>query len=164
MSWRRISILTALMLSLGGAASFLHSNSLLPQAIAQNTEAQPRPEWGKTRLIQELNLTSAQTQQLQTIQNQYQAQIAPRQQAVRQARQELFELMAGTASQSQIQAKHRQVETLQQQAAEVRLNRLLAMREVLTPQQRRQFAERMQNRWQNHKNRGQGERQSYIGL
>ena len=72
--------------------------------------------------------------------------------------------MAGTASQSHIQEKHRQVETLQQQAAEIRFNRLLAMREVLTPQQRRQFAERMQNRWQNHKDRGQGERQSHIGL
>jgi len=27
------------------------------------------------------------------------------------------------------------------------------MREVLTPEQRRQFAERMQNRWGNYKNR-----------
>jgi Spy/CpxP family protein refolding chaperone len=30
---------------------------------------------------------------------------------------------------------------------------MLAMREVITPEQRRQFAERMQNRWGNYKNR-----------
>jgi len=48
---------------------------------------------------------------MQEIQNQYQDQIAQRQ-AVRQARQELLELMAGTASASQVREKYRQVETL----------------------------------------------------
>ena len=153
MSLRRVPVITVLMLSLvGSAVAFADSSSLLSQTAVQATEDQRRPQRG-TRLIQELNLTPEQTQRIQTIQNQYQGQIAQRKQAVRQARQELFGLMAGTATESQIRQKHDQVETLKQQAEEVRFNSMLAMREVLTPQQRRQFAERMQNRRDNHQQR-----------
>ena len=161
MSLRRVSVLGVLMLSLGSAVAFANQNSLVPQAIAQNTEAQRRPNRGKEQLIQELNLTPQQTQQIQTIQNQSQDQISQRKQAVRQARQELFELMAGTASESQVRQKYRQVETLKQQVSEIRFDSILAMREVLTPQQRRQFAEKMQNRRGHYKNdeMNRGERQ-----
>ncbi len=147
---RHASVLAALTLSLGSAVALTQSN-WFPQATAQNTEEQPeqrRPErgpgWDKARLIQELNLTPEQTQRLQTLQNQYQGQISQRRQAARQARQELFDLMAGTASESQVRDKYRQVEALKQQAEDVKFDSLLAMREVLTPEQRRQFAERMQ--------------------
>lgn len=144
MSLSRVSVLMGLMLSLGSAVA-LAPNSLLPQAIAQNTTEQRRPNRDQAK-FQELNLTPEQTQQMQEIQNQYQDQIAQRRQAVRQARQELLELMAGTASASQVREKYRQVETLEQQVAQIRFDNMLAMREVLTPEQRRQFAERMQKR------------------
>jgi Spy/CpxP family protein refolding chaperone len=162
MSLRRFVLAAVLMLSLGGAIAFTNPTSLLPQAIAQNTEEQRRPDRGKARLIQELNLTPEQTQQIQAIQNQYQDQISQRRQAVRQARQELLDLMAGTASEAQVREKYRQVETLKQQASQTRFDSMLAMREVLTPEQRRQFAERMQNRRENYKNRqmDRGEEQS----
>lgn len=149
------SLLAALMLSLGGAIAFA-SPTLLPQAIAQNTqntEEQRRPERGKARLMQELNLTSEQTQQIQAIRNQYQDRISQRWQAARQAQRELVDLMAGTASEAQVREKHRQVETLKQQVSQIRFDSTLAMREVLTPEQRRQFAERMENRRENFKNR-----------
>jgi Spy/CpxP family protein refolding chaperone len=61
--------------------------------------------------------------------------------------------MASTASQNQIREKYRQVETLKQQVADIKFESMLAMREVLTPEQRRQFAERKQNRWGNYRNR-----------
>lgn len=151
MSLSRVSVLMGLMLSLGSAVA-LAPNSLLPQAIAQNTTEQRRPNRDQAK-FQELNLTPEQTQQMQEIQNQYQDQIAQRRQAVRQARQELLELMAGTASASQVREKYRQVETLEQQVAQMRFDNMLAMREVLTPEQRRQFAERMQRRGGNHRDR-----------
>ncbi len=151
MSLRRVSVMFALMLSLGSAVA-LAPNSLLPQAIAQNTEEQRRPNRYQAK-FQELNLTPEQTQQIQTIENQYEAQIAQRKQAVRQAKQELVDLMAGTASESQVRQKYRQVEALQQQVADIRFDSMLAMREVLTPEQRRQFAEGMQNRRQNSQRR-----------
>ena len=153
MTLRRVSVLTVLMLSLGSAVAFANPNSFLPQTVAQNTENQTRPNPAKARLFQELNLSPEQTQQIEAIQNQYQNQISQRKQAVRQSRQELVDLMAGTASQSQIRQKYRQVETLKQQVSDLRFDSILAMREVLTPQQRRQFAERMENRGRNFKNR-----------
>ena len=69
--------------------------------------------------------------------------------------------MAGTASESQIREKYRQVETLQQQVSDIRFDSMLVMPEVLTPEQRRQFTEQRQNRWRNHRNRemNRGERQ-----
>lgn len=150
MSLRRVSVLAVLMLSLGSAFAFAHPNSPLTQAIAQNTEEQPRPERrpgrDKSQLFQDLNLTPEQNQQIETIQNQDREQISQRRQALRQARQELVELMAGTASESQIREKYSQVAALQQQVSDLRFDSMLAMREVLTPEQRRQFAEQKQNR------------------
>jgi Spy/CpxP family protein refolding chaperone len=161
MSLRRVSVLAVLMLSLGSAIAFANPNSPLPQVIAQTPEQQRRPIRDKSQLIQELNLTPEQSQQIQTIQNQYREQISQRRQALRQARQELLDLMAGTAAESQIREKYRQVATLQQQVSDNRFDSMLAMREVLTPEQRRQFAERMQNQKKNHRNRemNRGERQ-----
>lgn len=153
MSLRRVSVLTVLMLSLGSAISFASLNSPLPQAIAQNTEEQRRPGRDKSQLFQDLNLTPEQNQQIQTIQNQYREQISQRGQGLRQARQELSELMASTAAQNQIREKYRQVAELQQQLGNIRFDSMLAMREVLTPEQRRQFAERKQNRRGNHRGR-----------
>lgn len=156
MSLRRVSVLAVLMLSLGSAFAFVHPNSPLTQAIAQNTEEQRRPGRDKSQLFQNLNLTPEQNQQIETIQNQYREQIFQRGQALRQARQELVELMAGTASESQIREKYRQVAALQQQVSDLRFDNMLAMREVLTPEQRRQFAERKQNR-------GKGDRETNRG-
>lgn len=146
MSLRRVSVLTVLMLSIGSAFAFAHPNSPITQAIAQNTEEQRRPGRDKSQLFQDLNLTPEQNQQIETIQNQNREQISQRKQALRQARQELVELMAGTASESQIREKYSQVAALQQQVSDLRFDSMLAMREVLTPEQRRQFAEQKQNR------------------
>lgn len=149
---RRISAITVLMLSLGSAVAFSNPNSLIPQATAQNIEEQRRPDRQKDQ-FQDLNLTSEQTQQMQAIRDQYQEQISQRKQGVRQAQQELLDLMAGTASESQIREKYRQVETLKQQVSDIKFDSRLAMREVLTPEQRRQFAEQRQNRSENRQNR-----------
>ena len=151
MSLRRVSVMFALMLSLGSAVA-LAPNSLLPQASAQNTEEQRRPNRHQAK-FQELNLTPEQTQQIQTIESRYEDQMAQRKQAVRQAKQELVDLMAGTASESQVREKYRQVEALKQQVADIRFDSMLAMREVLTPEQRRQFAEGMQRGRQNSQKR-----------
>ena len=155
MSLRRVSVLTLLMLSVGSTFALAHPNSPLTQAIAQNTEEQRRPGRDKSELFEDLNLTSEQNQQMETIQNQYREQISQRGQALRQARQELVELMAGTASESQIREKYSQVAALQQQVSDIRFDSMLAMREVLTPEQRRQFAERKQNRGR-HRGREMG--------
>ena len=75
------------------------------------------------------------------------------QESLRQAHQELQTMLAGNASQDQIRAKHRQLQTLMQQLDDLRFESMLAMREVLTPEQRRIMAQRMQNMRPNPRNR-----------
>jgi Spy/CpxP family protein refolding chaperone len=141
-----------LMLSFGNAIAFA-APKVLPQRIAQNTEA---PQGHKAqywdRFMQELNLTPDQVQKVQTIRAQYKDQIAQRRQELVQAKKELQDLMASTASDDQIREKHSQVEDLEQKLRSVMFDQMLAFRQVLTPEQRTQAAEIMQKRHQAFKN------------
>ncbi|MBD1838093.1 Spy/CpxP family protein refolding chaperone [Coleofasciculus sp. FACHB-501] len=161
MSLNRISLLAVLILSVGSAVALADPNPQSSQTIAQNSPG-ARPQRGnKDGLLQQLNLTQQQMQQMQAIRQKYRTQIAPRQQALRQARQELATLMNSTASASQIRSKNQQVEELQQQLQKLRFESMLEMREVMTPEQRAKFVQLMQQRRQQKrqragKNRGQG--------
>lgn len=152
MSFRSVSVLSAavLTLSLGSAVALTNTNPFFSNIVAQKTMGEGF-ERKETELLQELNLTPEQTQKIETIQNQYRNQSQDKQ-AVRQAHQELFNLMAGTAPESEIRAKQSQVAALMQQAYEAQFNKMLAIREVLTPEQRSQLAERMKSRFEDFKN------------
>lgn len=117
----------------GGSLAYAQAN---PPQIAQASE----------RLFQALELTPAQIREIRAIQQRYQPELAQRRRALRQAHQELNRLMASETSNEQIRAKFQQVQQLRQQQAATHFESLLAMRSVLTPTQRRRFAELMQNR------------------
>jgi Spy/CpxP family protein refolding chaperone len=68
--------------------------------------------------------------------------------------------MAGNASADEIRAKHRQVQELRQQMEEVSFESMLAMREVLTPEQRSQFARLIEQRRANFRNQMENRRGS----
>jgi Spy/CpxP family protein refolding chaperone len=106
-------------------------------------------------MFDQLNLTADQKQKMQAVRDRYKDQISQRMQAVRQARQELATMMTGTANASEMREKHRQIMGLRQQLEEVQFESTLAMREVLTPEQRSQLAQMMQQRRQTSKNRMQ---------
>ncbi|HLO49426.1 MAG TPA: Spy/CpxP family protein refolding chaperone [Kamptonema sp.] len=141
---RRFSALGLLILSLGSTAAIAAPK--LPQIIAQAPPEPGPPMRDGGQLFEKLNLTADQKQKIQTIRNQYQGQITQRREAMRQSQQELMSLMSGTASESQIREKHRQVLAQGQQMAEMQFEVMLAMRQVLTPEQRRQLAQMMQER------------------
>lgn len=153
---RRLSLLAVLMLLIGPAVSTLAAPNpaQLPAAVAQQPPRTDRPGGNEERLFEQLNLSQEQKQKMQAIRNQYKDQLNQRRQALHQAQQELKTLMTGTASANQIREKHRQLLTLRQQLEEVQFESMLAMREVLTPEQRNQFAQLMQQRWDNFRNRG----------
>lgn len=142
-----------LILSLGSAVAEAAPKALLPQMIAQTTEGKlhQAPHWDK--IMQELNLTSEQTQKIQAIRTQYKDQIAQRHQAFLQAKRELKDLIIGTASEDQVREKHSQVEALEQQVREAKFDQMLAIRGVLTPEQRNQAAEIIQKRQADFRNR-----------
>ena len=146
---RRISFVSILLLSLGGIVAFANPKPLtLP--FARNCAGHQRQSWDGQRLTQELKLNPEQNQKLQSIHLQYKDQISQRQKALHQATQELRQLMAGTANPDQIRAKHEQVEQMRQQLEELRFESMLAMREVLTLDQRSRFAQLMQQRREKH--------------
>ncbi len=155
MSIRRISALAVLMLTLGSTtASIAVPNPIEPQTIAQNQRPN-RPGGKEGGMFDKLNLSADQKQKMQAVRAQYKDQISQRMQAVRQARQELETMMAGTANASQMRDKHRQIMGLRQQLEDVQFESTLAMRELLTSEQRSQLAQLMQQRQQAAKNRTQ---------
>ncbi|HAA28818.1 MAG TPA: Spy protein [Cyanobacteria bacterium UBA11369] len=152
--WLRLAfVVTVLSITLDGASALAVPDALLPPAIAQNEGRPNRPDRGMQSWIGELNLTPDQMQRMQAIRSRYQNQISQRTQALRQAETELQQLMASNVDSNQIRAKHNQVQSLRQQLAQVRFEIMLEMREVLTPEQRRQLAERMTHRRQNFRDR-----------
>jgi periplasmic protein CpxP/Spy len=155
MSIRRISAIAVLMFTLSStAAAVAVPNPVAPQTLAQNQ--QPNRRSGKEgRLFEQLNLSADQKQKMQAVRDRYKDQISQRMQAVRQARQELETMMTGTANASQMREKHRQIMGLRQQLEEVRFESMLAMREVLTSEQRGKLTQLMQQRRQVNKTRMQ---------
>lgn len=143
----RISILTILLLSVGGVVVLTHPNLLFPPTVAQNSSEPRRPKQGHNNLMDQLNLSQEQKQKLQAIRSQYKDQISQNKQALRQATQELKNLMAaGDTPSDTIRAKHKQVQDLRDQVEKVSFESTMATREVLTPVQRSQWAQLMEQR------------------
>ncbi|MEG4803873.1 Spy/CpxP family protein refolding chaperone [Microcoleus sp. ARI1-B5] len=156
MSIRRLWAVAFLMLTLGSAtAATAVSNPVEPQTIAQNQRPN-RPGGKEGRMFDRLNLSADQKQKMQAVRDRYKDQVSQRMQAIRQAREELETMMSGTtATASQIRDKHRQMMGLRQQLEEVQFETTLAMRDVLTPEQRSQLSQQMQQRREAAKTRRQ---------
>lgn len=159
---RRISIFSALLLALGGAVAIAKPNPLFLQSVVQNPQGQNRGAHGQPKLMEQLNLTPDQKQKLQAIQSQYKDEISQRKQAVRQASRELKSLMTGNAPADEVRSKHRQLQDLRQQLEEVSFESTLAMREVMTPEQRSKFAQLMEQRRANIRNPMNNQTRSQI--
>ncbi|NJR22634.1 MAG: Spy/CpxP family protein refolding chaperone [Richelia sp. CSU_2_1] len=160
MSIRRISAIAMLVFFCGSTGAAIASPyPAIPEIIAQNQQQNQRGN-KQGRLFEQLNLTAEQKQRMQAVRDRYKDQISQRMQAVRQARQELETMMSGTtANASQMRDKHRQIMGLRQQLEEVQFESMMAMREVLTAEQRSRLAQLMQQRRQNVRNRMQNRQQ-----
>jgi len=164
MSMRQFSAIAVLMLTLGTTAAATAATAdpspAQPETIAQNQR--PNRSGGKENgLFEKLNLSAEQKQKMQALRDRYKEQVSQRMQAVRQARQELQTMMSSsTANASQMRDKHRQIMGLRQQLEEVQFESTLAMREVLTTEQRSQFSQMMQQRRESAKTRRQNSQKS----
>ncbi|MEH1853092.1 MAG: Spy/CpxP family protein refolding chaperone [Nostoc sp.] len=137
---RHVSILAAAMIALGSTIALAKPTLISQQVIAQN----PRAKSGGW--LKDLNLTSQQLQQIKQIRNQSKQQIAQKSQEIRQGQQELHDLIAGTASKEQVRSKYNQINLLKQQLSDTQFENTLAIREILNPEQRQKFADRMYNK------------------
>ena len=102
------------------------------------------------RVLQQLNLSTEQLQKLKAIRDRDQTPMRELAKQSRQANKELRDLLAGTESSDVIRTKHTQVLNLQQELQKQHFETMLAMREILTPQQRSQLNEIKQKNRQNH--------------
>lgn len=147
---RRVAIVvTSAVLVLAGSAAVLRAvdsqqaqpNKLIAQAPIPN-----RPGRGEMGLIRDLNLSADQMAKIQQIRSRYRDELKNDRDAARQAQQELQTLMAGTATDTQIREKFRQVKDLRAKAADAQFNSMLEIRNVLSVEQRQKFADRMEKK------------------
>jgi len=159
MSIRSTSLLTILFsMTVGSNIVFAapinsSSPSFEPNLIAQSRTRLMRKGEGPEALMKQLNLSSQQQQQLTAIRQKYQGQMKQLHEQLRQNQQELKAMMDGTTSANTIMAKHDQVIGLRQQLDKLRFQSMLESRDVLNPDQRKQFAQLMDQRRENWRNK-----------
>lgn len=108
--------------------------------------------WRKEKFTEKLNLTSLQQEQVENIRSEYHPQIRSLRENIRSERQKLAEMMKNNQSEDDLRSQHAKIMDLDQQIHSLRFDSMLAIREVLTEQQRQQWAELMQE----HKSRHRG--------
>ena len=149
---RRVGASVALLMALGGAIALKESQQAdanpEPYSSMADSGAQDAPSPQKRGMgwLRDLDLEPAQMQKIQAIRRLSRDQIERQRQEIRQGQQELRSLMASGASAGQIREKYHQVKRVRDELSDTQFNSLLEMRQVLTPNQRRKFAERMQRR------------------
>lgn len=145
---RRVAIIAASsVLVLVGSAAVLRAVDSQQAQSPNPTASSPapnRPGKGEMGLLRELNLSADQMTKIQHIRTRYHDELKNDREAARQAQQELRTLMAGTASDDQIRDKYRQVKDLRAKAADAQFSSMLEIRNVLSPEQRQKFADRME--------------------
>jgi Spy/CpxP family protein refolding chaperone len=114
------------------------------ELFAKNPERPDNADMPSGRMLKQLNLSPEQLQKLKAIRDRDQVRMRELVEQSRQAGKELRDLLAGTESNDVIRTKHNQVLNLQQELRKQHFERMLAMREILTPQQRKQLSEVMQ--------------------
>lgn len=112
------------------------------------------------RLMEQLDLSSEQSAKIQEIHAQARAEMEGLHEQVKSAHEQMRSLLASDASPQQLRQQHQRLQNLRQQAANRRFETMLAVRQELTPQQRTQMAELMQQR---HQGRGHG-RHNFEGV
>ncbi|OLT58879.1 Spy/CpxP family protein refolding chaperone [Moorena bouillonii] len=138
-------VLSILLVTLTGCTAVANTKPITSQLIP-SPEGQQHRKSSKHRLMRQLKLNQVQRQQLKTIKLEYEESIIDLRQEVSQAKQTLSELMVGTADRETIRTQYQQVQLLNRQLGELHFESMLQMREVMTPEQRIQFAQFMRQR------------------
>lgn len=146
---RRILVLATLLLSFGSSIALTEPSSLTVQTVAENNESVKPP-----------NLTPEQARQVGEARDRYRDQIAQQMQQLHQAQQELDELMSGSASEMEVREKYSKVAALRQKIEDLRFESMIAVRSLLTPEERHQLADYLQQQRENSRNRTSNRRDS----
>ncbi|NJL82552.1 MAG: periplasmic heavy metal sensor [Chloroflexaceae bacterium] len=138
---RSVAIASLVAVSLGQIAI---AQPLIPAQTLAQLSGEAEGRFGEGRVLQQLNLSQEQRQQIQRIFQQYRSQIMARRQSLQGAQGELQQLMASNASAATVRSKHQEVRRLRQELGDLFFESTLEVREILTPEQRSEFAQIMQ--------------------
>ena len=124
---RRLSALAVLTIALGGAGAAYAAVPDSPNAIVaqrQGREGRGRRGGGELRGIERLNLSSEQRQEIEAIRNQYQGETQGLRQEMREAKQQLQQLMSSNASDGDLRSQHDRLTDLHQEMAQTRFEQM----------------------------------------
>ncbi|MFM8307266.1 MAG: Spy/CpxP family protein refolding chaperone [Microcystis aeruginosa] len=128
---------------------------IVQSSSPQRPENRPRRmNNSRERLIEQLNLTDEQKSKVAAIRQKYQEKTKQLRETLRSNEQELNSLLSNNASDRDIRAKHQQVSRNRQEMSNLQFESFLEIRQVLTPAQRQEFSQLMQERRANSRNRG----------
>ncbi|EAZ91002.1 Spy/CpxP family protein refolding chaperone [Crocosphaera chwakensis] len=149
-------IVSVLTLGIGGTMALANSPQEPPSSVllsetkilAQQNGNQPSRRDRGEQFQQKLNLSDEQMQQLRNIREKYRPQMEQLKTQMRTQGQELSQMMQGNTSESDLKRKHQEIIDLRQEMGNIRFESMLEMRQVLTTEQRQQFAQFLQQRRQ----------------
>lgn len=146
MQLRYLSGLVMILLSWSPMQVVLaNSISNKPEIVTQNQQTAPAVN-NAEGLLDALNTSPEQKQKIEVIRKEYQEKLRQQQEQLRQIQQQLNQLMVNNASESELRQKHDQFMQVREDIGNTQFDLMLKMRQVLTPQQRSQLAEIMQQR------------------
>ncbi|MEM7594522.1 MAG: Spy/CpxP family protein refolding chaperone [Cyanobacteria bacterium P01_A01_bin.83] len=123
--------------------------STSPMEIAQRSEnARGKRGQRMEKLLQNLDLTDEQSQQVKAIQEQSATTVEDIREQIQAQRQEMQSLFASDANTDEIRSQFQASQQLRQQLSTNRFETMLQIREILTPEQREKAVELMEQRHQ----------------
>ena len=99
---------------------------------------------GMKKLLEQVDLTPEQSQKIDAIHEQFHSDNETLFEEMRTNHQEMRSLFASDASPEELRNQHQKIQDLRQQLGTNRFETMLQVREILTPEQRSQLAELME--------------------
>ena len=148
MNWKVIltaGALSILPLSINAAESNPINQNRELELMGHPTQIANRGDRGQKmeRMLQQLNLTDEQSQQIETIKEQSQTAARELKEQLQTQRQEMQTLMKSDAAKEEIREQHQVAQSLRQQLENERFETMLEIRDILTQEQRAAMAELM---------------------
>ncbi|ABW29631.1 Spy/CpxP family protein refolding chaperone [Acaryochloris marina] len=117
-------------------------NTLQP-SVAQAPE---RPQRRRPGLFRDLQLSRQQRREIRAIRQKYGPQTREKAQLLRQTRNELKAMIAGEAPEAEVRAQFQSLEALTQETLNLRFENMMAIRKVLSPEQRQRLEQKLAER------------------
>lgn len=151
MNWKTASAIAATILILPFGINAVEAQNNSRDSIREwSHQNKHAGNWGMrggiTKLTEQLDLTPEQSEQINAIAERSKTEDRALFEQLQANRQEMRSLLASNASPEELRANHQDLQNLQQELGNNRFETMLEIREILTPEQRTQMAELMEQR------------------